>query len=57
MSGRISVFDTPPDEVAEARADATAEADVKAGRVVPHARVRDWLVKLVKGEKVPPPSA
>ncbi|MBV9814018.1 MAG: hypothetical protein JO326_14815 [Acetobacteraceae bacterium] len=42
---------------AEARADADAEADIKAGRVVPHERVREWLARLVEGEKGPPPSA
>jgi predicted transcriptional regulator len=57
MPKRVSVFDVPPDEAAEARADAAAEADVKAGRVVPHESVRAWLKRLVKGEKVPPPSA
>jgi predicted transcriptional regulator len=57
MPKRASVFDLPPDDAAEARADAAAEADVKAGRVVPHERVREWLARLVKGEKVPPPSA
>jgi len=57
MSKRASVFDVPPDEAAEARADAAAEADVKAGRVVPHENVREWLMRLVKGDKVPPPSA
>ena len=46
-----------PDEAVEARADAAAEADVKAGRVVAHETVREWLARLIKGEKVPPPSA
>jgi predicted transcriptional regulator len=50
-----SVFDTPPDEATEARLDAEAEADYAAGRVVPHERVRTWLMRLAKGEKVPPP--
>ena len=52
-----SVFDVPPDEAVEARADAAAEADVKAGHVVADETVREWLARLVKGEKVPPPSA
>ena len=38
-------------------ADAAAEADFAAGRVVPHERVREWLMRLAKGEKVPPPEA
>jgi hypothetical protein len=57
MAKLASIFDLPPDEAAEARADAAAEADVKANRLVPHERVRQWLARLVKGEKVPPPSA
>ncbi|HXE55589.1 MAG TPA: hypothetical protein VN541_21375 [Tepidisphaeraceae bacterium] len=57
MPKSASLFDLPPDEAAEARADAAAEADVAAGRVVPHERVREWLERLAKGEKVPPPSA
>ena len=57
MPKSASIYDLPPDEAAEARADAAAEADVKANRLVPHERVRQWLARLVKGEKVPPPSA
>ena len=34
-----------------------AEADVAAGRVVPHERVRQWLAKLARGEREPPPDA
>jgi predicted transcriptional regulator len=52
-----SIFDIPPDEATEARLDAEAEADYAAGRVVPHERVREWLTKLARGEKVPPPEA
>jgi len=51
-----SIFDIPPDEAEEARLDAEAEADFAAGRVVPHERVHEWLLKLAKGEKVPPPT-
>lgn len=50
-----SIFDTPPDEATEVRLDAEALADLNAGRVVPHQRVREWLAKLARGEKVPPP--
>jgi predicted transcriptional regulator len=56
-AGVKSVFDVPLDEAEEARLDAAAEADVAAGRVIPHERVREWLLKLAKGERVPPPSA
>jgi predicted transcriptional regulator len=52
-----SIFDMPPDVAAEARLDAEAEADYAAGRVVPHERVREWLMRLAKGERVPPPEA
>ena len=48
MPKRASVFDLPPDDAAEARADAAAGADVKAGRVVPHERVREWLGLIVR---------
>ncbi|MEJ0048441.1 MAG: hypothetical protein WDN04_21750 [Rhodospirillales bacterium] len=50
-----SIFDTAPDEAHEARLDAEAEGDYQAGRVVPHEKVREWLVRLAKGERVPPP--
>ena len=52
-----SLFDIPPDSAHEARLDAEAEADYAAGRIVPHARVRDWLLQLSRGERVPPPEA
>ena len=52
-----SIFDMPPDAAVEKRLDAEAEADYAAGRVVPHERVREWLAKLARGEKVPPPEA
>ena len=55
MPRSASIFDMPPDETAEARLDAEAEADVAAGRVVLHDRVREWLRLLAAGEKVPPP--
>jgi hypothetical protein len=47
---RPSIFDAP-DEAAEARAD----ADIAAGRVVSHDRVREWLLKLAAGRYEPPP--
>jgi len=43
------------DEDIEARAIAEAEAEIDSGKGVPHAKVRKWLLKLVKGEVVPPP--
>ena len=56
MPERAFLFDLPPDEIAEVRAEAEAEADVTMDRVVPHQRVREWLTRLVTGEKIPPPS-
>ena len=52
-----SIFEMKPDAAHEARLDAEAEADYAAGRVVPHERVRAWLAKLARGERVPPPEA
>lgn len=49
-----SIFDIEPDE---ARLDAEARADVAAGRVISHERVREWLTKLARGEREPPPRA
>jgi predicted transcriptional regulator len=53
---RESAFDIESDEAVEARLDEEAEADYRAGRVIPHERVRAWLRRLAKGERVPPPS-
>ena len=50
-----SVFDIPPDEAAEARLDAEAEADYAAGRVVPHAEVVKWLESWGKPDELPCP--
>jgi predicted transcriptional regulator len=52
-----SVFDLAADPETEARLDAEAEADIAAGRVIPHERVRTWLGQLARGEKVPPPES
>ena len=53
-----SAFDVEPeDEALAARLDAEAEADFTAGRVVSHERVREWLTKLARGEREPPPRA
>jgi len=50
-----SIFDMEPDAAHEARLDAEAEADYAAGRVISHERMCEWLTKLAKGQKVPPP--
>jgi predicted transcriptional regulator len=39
----------------EARAIAEAEAEIDAGKGVPHAKVGEWLLKLAKGKALPPP--
>ena len=49
-----SVFDEVDDEV-EARAITEAEAEIDAGLGIPHEKVRNWLLKLAKGEVVSPP--
>ncbi|HJU16315.1 MAG TPA: CopG family transcriptional regulator [Stellaceae bacterium] len=49
-----SVFDQI-DAEAEARAIAEAEAEIDAGKGITHERVREWLLKLAKGEVAPPP--
>ncbi len=49
-----SVFDRIDSE-AEARAIAEAEAELDAGKGIPHEKVREWLLKLAKGEITPPP--
>jgi len=52
-----SIFDLPADEATEACLDAEAEADFAARRVVPHERVHEWLRRLVKAERIPPPES
>jgi predicted transcriptional regulator len=54
VTGVKSVFDQIDDE-AEARAIAEAEAEFDAGEGVPHEKVREWLLKLARGEITPPP--
>jgi hypothetical protein len=49
-----SVFEKIDDE-SEARAIAEAEAELDAGKGIPHEKVREWLLKLAKGEILPPP--
>lgn len=52
-----STLDLPLDPAAEAAADAAADANIEAGRGVPHERLREWLLRLANGERVPPPEA
>ena len=49
-----SVFEKIDDE-SEARAIAEAEAELDAGKGIPHEKVREWLLKLAKGKILPPP--
>jgi predicted transcriptional regulator len=53
----ISIFDLEADEALEARLDAEAEADIVAGRVVPHEKVAAWLDELAEGKRSAPPTA
>lgn len=43
------------DEEAEAASIARAEADIAAGRVVPHSEVREWLAKWGTPDETPMP--
>jgi hypothetical protein len=52
-----SSFNVEPGEGLEARLDAEAMAAARVGRVVPHERVREWLIKLANGERVLRPRA
>jgi predicted transcriptional regulator len=54
VSETKSAFDEIDAEI-EAKAIAEAEAEIDAGKGVLHAKVRRWLLKLAKGETVPPP--
>jgi predicted transcriptional regulator len=49
-----SAFDETEEDI-EAQAIAEAEAEIDAGKGVPHAKVREWLLKLAKGVIAPPP--
>ena len=54
MAEPKGVFDEIDDDI-EARAIAEADAEIDAGKGVPHAKVREWLLKLAKGAVAPPP--
>lgn len=49
-----SIFDMEDDE-ADARREAEAEADIAAGRVVPHERVAEWLRSIGTADVQPVP--
>lgn len=50
----VSIADAP-DEAAEARALAEAEADVKSGKVVSHDAIKRWLLSWGTRTELPPP--
>ncbi len=52
MSVEKSLFDSPE---AEAKSEARAEADVAAGRLIPHAAVRRWLSSWGGAKRLPRP--
>ncbi len=54
MKAEPAIFDETDNE-AEAAADARAEADVAAGRVISHEAVSRWLTSLGEGNPQPPP--
>ncbi len=54
LSDEPDIFDEI-DEEAEERALAEAEADIAAGRVVPHERVREWLDSIGTPNEKPVP--
>ena len=49
-----SIFDEI-DEQAEAAADARAEADIAAGRVIDHETMKAWLLSWGKPDELPVP--
>jgi predicted transcriptional regulator len=52
MKSDKSLFDSPE---AEARSEARAEADVRAGRVISHEAVRRWLSSWGGAKRLPRP--
>jgi predicted transcriptional regulator len=50
-----SIFETEPDESEEARLDAQAMAAYRSGRVVPHAKVAEWLDSWGTPDELPCP--
>ena len=50
-----SIFEPDVNEGEEARRDAEAEAEIDAGRFVPHAEVAKWLQSWGTSNKLPRP--
>ena len=56
MNAERDIFDPPDQDAADALADAEADADVAAGRLIDHAEVAAWLATWGKpDEKAAPP--
>jgi len=51
----LSIFDHEEDPETAARLDAEAEADIAAGRVVPHEKVVEWLRSWGTANELPCP--
>jgi len=51
----LSIFDEEEDPETAARLDAEAEADIAAGRVVPHEKVVEWLRSWGTANELPCP--
>jgi predicted transcriptional regulator len=54
MKSKTSLFDTP-DAEAEAKSEARAEADIRAGRLISHSAVRRWLQSWGSAKPLPRP--
>lgn len=52
-----SIFEPDVDAAEEARLDALAEAEIDAGRFVPHAEVAKWLQSWGTPNKLPRPKS
>jgi predicted transcriptional regulator len=52
MTAEKSLFDSPE---AEARSEARAESDVRAGRLISHKAVRRWLSSWGSEKRLPRP--
>jgi predicted transcriptional regulator len=50
-----SICDPPLDEAEEAGLDTEADAEIEAGKGIPHARVRAWLESWGKPNEPPCP--
>lgn len=56
MTAERAIFDRPDEDDADALADAEADADLAAGRVVDHAEVAAWLAKWGTAAETPAPA-